>query len=99
MTEYFEACHLEPYVQSQRPRTARPVRFTVRKMNPDEAIEVSRTVYRAYGYSYAVSTRTIPKESLRSTPAGTCIPLWQSPKEEISPALRFVQMGYGRSDS
>jgi anti-sigma regulatory factor (Ser/Thr protein kinase) len=56
ITEYFQACHLEPYAQASQPtkHAAHPIRFTVRQMKPDEAIEVSRAVYRAYGYSYAV---------------------------------------------
>lgn len=72
VTEYFEACHLEPYVQppSQRQQTARPVRFTVRKMNPDEAIEVSRAVYRAYGYSYAVSHVYYPERLVALNASG-----------------------------
>ncbi|MBI5252274.1 MAG: GNAT family N-acetyltransferase [Desulfomonile tiedjei] len=54
--DYLEACSLEPYEQAAVTRTSvsRPIHFTVRHMKPDEAIDVSRAVYRAYGYSYAI---------------------------------------------
>ncbi len=70
--ESFEACNLEPYSQA-RPETARvsgPIRFTVRQMKPEEAIEVSRAVYRAYGYSYAVPHVYYPERIIEINKSG-----------------------------
>jgi anti-sigma regulatory factor (Ser/Thr protein kinase) len=54
VTDYFQACNLEPYaLAGAKSEPGQQVEFTVREMEPSEAAEISRTVYRAYGYSYA----------------------------------------------
>ncbi|MFH1113482.1 MAG: GNAT family N-acetyltransferase [Pseudomonadota bacterium] len=55
ITDYFEACELGPYAADEAPEpvAGRPAEITIRAMEPSEAIEVSRCMYRAYGYDYA----------------------------------------------
>lgn len=54
INDYYEACDLGPYtVPEVGPRPEPAKEFEIRPMNPSEAVEVSRCVYRAYGYSYA----------------------------------------------
>lgn len=52
--EYLAVCELEPYEPpaKTKPRTNKKIDFRVRLMRPEDAIEVSRCVYRCYGYSY-----------------------------------------------
>ncbi len=70
--EYFEACNLEPYsrVRAETVGVSVPLRFTVRQMKPEEAIEVSRAVYRAYGYSYAVPHVYYPERIIEINKSG-----------------------------
>lgn len=72
ITEFSEACNLEPYDHSKGPRPApsRPIGYTVRKMQPEEAIEISRTVYRAYGYSYPVPHVYYPERMAKLITSG-----------------------------
>jgi anti-sigma regulatory factor (Ser/Thr protein kinase)/GNAT superfamily N-acetyltransferase len=52
--DYEQACRLEPYdPPTLKTKPKERIDFTIREMKPSEAIEISRTVYRAYGYSYA----------------------------------------------
>jgi anti-sigma regulatory factor (Ser/Thr protein kinase) len=54
ITDYYDACELEPYGEPQ-PRGRVPSGAKdcqVRPMKPSDAVEVSKCVYRAYGYSY-----------------------------------------------
>jgi anti-sigma regulatory factor (Ser/Thr protein kinase) len=54
VTDYFQTCNLEPYaLPGSKSESGQKIEFTVREMEPSEAVEISRTVYRAYGYSYA----------------------------------------------
>ncbi|HMK37521.1 MAG TPA: GNAT family N-acetyltransferase [Desulfomonilaceae bacterium] len=54
IADYFQACHLEPYVAPvPRKEPGENIEFSIRELKPSETVEVSRTVYRAYGYSYA----------------------------------------------
>jgi anti-sigma regulatory factor (Ser/Thr protein kinase) len=53
--DYFQACELEQFqrpseTREQMPRT---VEFDVHLMKPSEALEVSRSAYKAYGYTYS----------------------------------------------
>ncbi len=54
LTDYFDACELEPYASHDMgsPPSGKTIPIHVRRMKPSEAIEVSRCVYRSYGYSY-----------------------------------------------
>lgn len=56
ITDYYAACDLEPYEPSS---SAMPIvlsngqlKCRVRQMNPDDATEVSKTIYKTYGYTY-----------------------------------------------
>jgi serine/threonine-protein kinase RsbW len=52
--DYYRSCELEPYAPPQADRNpARiPVSITVAPIRPDQAVEVCKTLYRAYGYTY-----------------------------------------------
>ena len=54
LADYYEACDLRPFPEpTTQPRPSEPrITFHVRLMKPEEAVEVARTVYKAYGYSY-----------------------------------------------
>ncbi len=54
ITDYYAACELDPYedpaVQIQADPKQR--QCTVRRMKPQEAVEVSKSIYKTYGYTY-----------------------------------------------
>jgi serine/threonine-protein kinase RsbW len=56
ITDYYAACDLEPYEPSpSKPPavlSADQLKCRVRRMKPDDAAEVSKTVYKTYGYTY-----------------------------------------------
>lgn len=54
VTDYYEACELERYEVEEAGESPFPQTgdCTVRAMEPSDAIEVSKCVYKAYGYSY-----------------------------------------------
>jgi serine/threonine-protein kinase RsbW len=106
ITEYFQACNLEPYSPShQVPKYREKIEFTVREMEPSEAVEISRTVYRAYGYSYAYEHAYYPdrlRELVRSgriyiavavTPAGEIAGHCALIRKEQAP--RIAELGLG----
>lgn len=54
INDYYDACELEPYAEPA-PGTipsSVPPSCTVRRMKDSEAVEVSKSVYKTYGYSY-----------------------------------------------
>jgi anti-sigma regulatory factor (Ser/Thr protein kinase)/RimJ/RimL family protein N-acetyltransferase len=53
--DYFQACELEQFQQPSkaRKRISGPGEFQVHLMKPSEALEVSRSAYKAYGYTYS----------------------------------------------
>jgi anti-sigma regulatory factor (Ser/Thr protein kinase)/ribosomal protein S18 acetylase RimI-like enzyme len=54
ITDYYAACDLEPYEPSAAPiaLSADQSKCRVRRMKPDDAAEVSKTIYKTYGYTY-----------------------------------------------
>ncbi|MGD2185457.1 MAG: hypothetical protein PVI71_04980 [Desulfobacterales bacterium] len=54
ITDYYAECDLEPYEPSVTPlaSTFEGLKCRVRQMEPGEAAEVSKTIYRTYGYTY-----------------------------------------------
>ena len=54
VTDYYAACDLEPYEPSgpQIPVPVEALKCRVRQMEPSEAPEVSKTIYKTYGYTY-----------------------------------------------
>ena len=55
LSDYEAACRLQPPdpTEASRPLSQAAAGCTVRPMEPSEALEVAKTVYRTYGYSYA----------------------------------------------
>jgi len=64
ITDYYEACELEPYAgpSSDRPSPSRSLECSIRAMKPSEAVEVSKCIYRAYGYSYGYELLYYPQQ-------------------------------------
>jgi anti-sigma regulatory factor (Ser/Thr protein kinase)/ribosomal protein S18 acetylase RimI-like enzyme len=54
ITDYYAACDLEPYESSAAPiaLSADQSECHVRRMKADDAAEVSKTIYKTYGYTY-----------------------------------------------
>ena len=54
ITDYYAACDLEPYEPATAPMdlSADQSGCRVRRMAPEDAAEVSKTIYKTYGYSY-----------------------------------------------
>ena len=54
ITDYYAACDLEPYEPSAPPIAlpADQLKCRVRQMKPTDAAEVSKTIYKTYGYTY-----------------------------------------------
>lgn len=64
ITDYFEACELEPFEEQPISTTEVPAgtECTARQMMPSEAVEVSKCVYKAYGYSYGYEALYYPDQ-------------------------------------
>ena len=54
ITDYYAACDLEPYEPSAAPiaLSEDQAKFRIRRMKPEDAAEVSKTIYKTYGYTY-----------------------------------------------
>ena len=54
ITDYYATCDLEPYEPSTAPiaLSANQSKCRVRRMKPEDAAEVSKTIYKTYGYTY-----------------------------------------------
>jgi len=53
LNDYIAACEPERFHPiAERPKSLKKLDFEIRLMRPSEAIEVARSVYKAYGYSY-----------------------------------------------
>ena len=54
ITDYYAACDLEPYAPSAppMPASAAQIKCGVRQMASTDAPEVSKTIYKTYGYTY-----------------------------------------------
>jgi anti-sigma regulatory factor (Ser/Thr protein kinase) len=106
ITAYYDACNLEPYpVPRPERRPEEKIEFAVRETSPSEAVEVSRTVYRAYGYSYPFEHAYYPDrlvELMKSgqiyiatavTPEGEIVGHCALIRKEESPAI--AELGFG----
>ena len=54
ITDFYAACDLEPYEPSATPiaLSEDQAKCRIRRMKPDDAAEVSKTIYKTYGYTY-----------------------------------------------
>ena len=54
ISDYYAACDLEPYEPAAEPiaKTPETFKFHVRRMQPKDAAEGSKTIYKTYGYTY-----------------------------------------------
>jgi len=72
ITEYYAECELEPY-EIPRPEIKtdhEAAQYVVRRMKASEAAEVSKTVYKAYGYSYAREFMYFPEKIIALNDSG-----------------------------
>ncbi len=72
ITDYYAECELEPYdIPGTTSETSDDNEtYTVRRMRVSEAVEVSKTVYRAYGYSYAREFMYFPEKIVALNESG-----------------------------
>jgi serine/threonine-protein kinase RsbW len=72
ITEYYAECELAPYEisRSEIKADTAETRYCVRQMKASEAVEVSKTVYRAYGYSYAREYMYFPEKIIALNNSG-----------------------------
>lgn len=75
LTDYFEACELDRF---SPPTVAGPICkkrtvFHVRLMEPSDAVEVSRTAYKAYGYSYFYPLMYFPQRMVEMNRSGQIV--------------------------
>jgi anti-sigma regulatory factor (Ser/Thr protein kinase)/ribosomal protein S18 acetylase RimI-like enzyme len=72
ITDYYAACDLEPYESSTAPiaLSAGQSKCRVRRMKPDDAAEVSKTIYKTYGYTYPHDYVYYPEEIIALNESG-----------------------------
>ncbi len=73
--DYFQACELEQFQQPSqtRERITGPGEFHVHLMKPSEALEVSRSAYKAYGYTYSYAHIYYPYRIVELNESGQLI--------------------------
>jgi anti-sigma regulatory factor (Ser/Thr protein kinase) len=94
ITDYYEACELEPYESHDTgsPRSGKPIQVDVRLMKPSEAIEVSRCVYRSYGYSYFYEHLYFPERIVELNQSGALLSaVAVTPTDEIAGHAGFIR--------
>jgi len=74
LDDYLSACQPERFrPPSPRPEILKKIEFEVRFMRPSEAIEVAKSVYRAYGYSYFYEYAYYPERIVDLNASGQMI--------------------------
>ena len=74
--EYFDKDELERFekgVPGQKPKPKEKLEMTVRLMDPGEAIEVAKCIYRTYGYSYDKEHAYYPERIVELNQTGLLI--------------------------
>jgi anti-sigma regulatory factor (Ser/Thr protein kinase) len=73
--DYLEACELGPFIRpsSVRALPSKRLSFQVRLMKPEEAIQVSKLAYRAYGYTYGYEHIYYPDRMAEMNAAGQTV--------------------------
>jgi serine/threonine-protein kinase RsbW len=90
ITDYYAACDLEPYEPRVAPivLSADQSKCRVRRMKPDDAAEVSKTIYKTYGYTYPHNYVYYPEKIIALNESGqVCSAVAVAGDEEI--------VGYG----
>jgi anti-sigma regulatory factor (Ser/Thr protein kinase)/GNAT superfamily N-acetyltransferase len=72
MQDYYEACALEPYPPpvSKPTEVSTPASIVISSLKPDQAIEVCKTLYHAYGYSYFYPNMYYPERIVELNRSG-----------------------------
>jgi serine/threonine-protein kinase RsbW len=73
--DYYNACELEPYSRHavNRTKVHIPAFIGVAPLKPDQAIEVCKTLYKAYGYSYFYPHMYYPERIVELNQSGHLI--------------------------
>jgi anti-sigma regulatory factor (Ser/Thr protein kinase) len=72
IANYVDACELEPfsYPDGTESSHSRPIDITIRAMEPSEAIEISKCMYKAYGYTYVYGDMYYPERIVELNASG-----------------------------
>ena len=74
ITDYYAACELEPYEPSPSAPpmalSADQFKCRVRRMKPSDAAEVSKTIYKTYGYTYPLDYVYYPDKIIALNESG-----------------------------
>lgn len=72
VTDYYAACDLEPYEPSATPiaLSEDQAKCRIRRMKPDDAAEVSKTIYKTYGYTYPYDYVYYPEKIIALNESG-----------------------------
>lgn len=100
IAEYFDACELEPYEPPpiDRKRISLAADITIRPMEPSEALEVSKAVYKAYGNTYAFEHIYYPERIVELNKSGEMFSIVAvTAKGEIAGHLALTRHGEGRT--
>jgi anti-sigma regulatory factor (Ser/Thr protein kinase)/GNAT superfamily N-acetyltransferase len=70
--DYLQACELEPYAPrpAERSKISEPEELTIRPMHESEALEIAKSVYKAYGYTYAFEPMYFPERLIELNRSG-----------------------------
>jgi len=99
ISEYLDACELEPYEPppTDRKRVSQASDITIRPMEPSEALEVSKAVYKAYGNTYAFEHLYYPERIVELNKSGEMFSVVAvTPKGEIAGHLALTRHGEAR---
>jgi anti-sigma regulatory factor (Ser/Thr protein kinase) len=94
ISEYLDACELEPYEPppTYQKRISRPSDIVIRPMEPLEALEVSKAVYKAYGNTYAFEHLYYPERIVELNQSGEmCSVVAVTPTGEIAGHLALTR--------
>ena len=71
VSDYHDVCDLEPYpAPGERDDAPSSIEFKVRPMEPSDAVEVSKCIYKAYGHSYAYENAYYPERLIEANERG-----------------------------
>ena len=94
VAEYFDACELEPYEPPATDKKSNPKApdIRIRPMEPSEALEVSKAVYKAYGNTYAFEHIYYPERIVELNKSGEMFSVVAvTPKGEIAGHLALTR--------
>jgi serine/threonine-protein kinase RsbW len=72
LTDFYRACEIWPFEPEVEPGPSKPekIEFEVRLMKPEEAVEVAKCIYQAYGYTYSYEHVYFPEKVVEMNKTG-----------------------------